>query len=151
MFFHLQALFSGLCTPLHCIVLALLTECDCYTTHLNIILCLWTGTVVCVCFLSYSVGFLYPGTGFCTHPWQNPPCLCRWGDPAFPEAAPFHCRSVKIQTFYVIFLKKTATAFEAIMKTIYGKRKWKTRRENKECLDFPIHSRYKHHNSCRLT
>lgn len=43
--------------------------------------------------LSYSVGFPCPRTNFCTHPWRNPPCLCRWGGPAFPEEAPFHCRS----------------------------------------------------------
>lgn len=43
---------------------------------------------------SYSVGFPCPDTDFCTHPWRNPPCLCRWVGPAFPGGVPSHCRSV---------------------------------------------------------
>lgn len=42
---------------------------------------------------AYSVECPCQDTDFYRHPWQNPPYSYRWGGPAFPAAAPFHCRS----------------------------------------------------------
>ncbi len=59
-------------------------------------------------YLSYNVGFPCRRTSFCIHPWRNPPCLCRWGGPAFLVEVPSHCRSVTVISKYISIQLKYA-------------------------------------------